>query len=344
MSFFPSPVPSETYQSATCPRYGYHPPPLTPKLSQQHDDEWTVASTTRDQDRPTLQASAWLPEGPRGLGLLPFQAMSDQTFHEDFTMFEHTSTDIHSPWMTEFAASDPPSMNAGPLRKDSGNESCDPYSTLLPRAAWDLRPPGSVTAYDTSPSRSDYSPSSRPSAISSPYTRSEGYIRAIGSPQIKIEEPQIPFPQGIHPMPDHSSLEQTLLVNPSDLMHQSPIPIEERLRTYLAPSSSSDVGEYKSPIARPNHRKASSCENFRTEIFQSRKKRGHTRKENATCSCKICGKLFQRTYNLKAHLEIHDTNRAQPYECQYGGCDKRFVRRTDLVRHEKSVSLFTRIY
>jgi uncharacterized Zn-finger protein len=89
---------------------------------------------------------------------------------------------------------------------------------------------------------------------------------------------------------------------------------------------------------RPAHRRAYSYEDVRAENRDERKKRGFTRPEDANCSCRKCGKLFQRSYNLKAHLETHDPHRSQPHMCTYPRCNKRFVRRTDLVRHEQSVS------
>ncbi|KAF2162521.1 hypothetical protein M409DRAFT_69100 [Zasmidium cellare ATCC 36951] len=70
-----------------------------------------------------------------------------------------------------------------------------------------------------------------------------------------------------------------------------------------------------------------------------RPKRGYTTHANSTCHCDKCGKLFQRSYNLKAHMDTHDPHREQPHACHYPGCKRRFVRRTDLIRHERSVHL-----
>jgi len=70
---------------------------------------------------------------------------------------------------------------------------------------------------------------------------------------------------------------------------------------------------------------------------RTRIRRNPTTPENANFTCDVCGKLFQRSYNHKTHMEIHDPRREFPNPCTYPNCNKKFVRRTDLMRHEKSV-------
>lgn len=67
-------------------------------------------------------------------------------------------------------------------------------------------------------------------------------------------------------------------------------------------------------------------------------KRKRTTNDDPRCQCDICGKHFQRAYNLRAHKETHNPARSQPFACDADGCNKRFVRKTDLSRHVKSVS------
>lgn len=68
-----------------------------------------------------------------------------------------------------------------------------------------------------------------------------------------------------------------------------------------------------------------------------------TREEaNFECDVKGCGKLFSRSYNFKAHMDTHDENREYPFPCQDGECDKKFVRKTDLLRHHQSVHVKVR--
>ena len=66
-----------------------------------------------------------------------------------------------------------------------------------------------------------------------------------------------------------------------------------------------------------------------------------TTKEEANYQCHYdgCGKLFSRSYNYKAHLETHDKNRAYSFPCPVKDCNKKFVRKTDLQRHNASVHL-----
>ncbi|WQF81481.1 Putative Zinc finger C2H2-type [Colletotrichum destructivum] len=57
------------------------------------------------------------------------------------------------------------------------------------------------------------------------------------------------------------------------------------------------------------------------------------------CQVKGCGKLFSRSYNYKAHLDTHDEKREYPFPCSVTDCNKRFVRKTDLQRHNQSVHM-----
>lgn len=66
-----------------------------------------------------------------------------------------------------------------------------------------------------------------------------------------------------------------------------------------------------------------------------------TTKEEANFQCDVkgCGKFFSRSYNFKAHLETHRERRDYPFPCLIGDCAKKFVRKTDLVRHHQSVHM-----
>lgn len=60
---------------------------------------------------------------------------------------------------------------------------------------------------------------------------------------------------------------------------------------------------------------------------------------NYECTVDGCGKLFNRSYNYRAHMETHDADRVHPFICALPDCMKRFRRKTDLQRHHQSVHL-----
>ena len=335
MSWFPSSeLPSNRFSMSPNPGFLDTPPsPERPQQQQQRHQQDEFTGNTIQHGLPIVQGHSWETHGPRGLGLITHPITTAPTYVGQ-------PTNMPFSWPSEFALSQPPTAHPQQLRKDSwSSESCNPLSTLLPGALWDHLQPSalSTAAYDTSPGRSEYSTSSRPSAVSSPYAHSDVFVRRIDSPQVKIENSQDQAVPQIHFQPQY---EQALLVNPEDLMVQPPTSVEERIKTYLGSSSSSDIGDFKPSTERQDRRRAYSSE----DILEDRRKRGYTRPDNANCSCKTCGKLFQRSYNLKAHMETHDPDRSHPHTCEYEGCEKRFVRRTDLLRHEQSVSLCGFVY
>ena len=81
-------------------------------------------------------------------------------------------------------------------------------------------------------------------------------------------------------------------------------------------------------------------------VNRVKKKRQRTTPEEATHECRVCGKLFKRSYNWKSHMETHNPERKYPHPCtaMHGNqpCSKRFQRKTDLDRHYDSVHLKAR--
>lgn len=82
-----------------------------------------------------------------------------------------------------------------------------------------------------------------------------------------------------------------------------------------------------------------------SSVTRTKKKRQRTTPEEATHECRVCGKLFKRSYNWKSHMETHNPERKYPHPCTAtvgnGTCTKKFQRKTDLDRHFDSVSNFT---
>ncbi|KAK3174307.1 hypothetical protein OEA41_001551 [Lepraria neglecta] len=81
-------------------------------------------------------------------------------------------------------------------------------------------------------------------------------------------------------------------------------------------------------------------------VNRIKKKRQRTTPEEATHDCRVCGKLFKRSYNWKSHLETHNPERKYPHPCTAMAgntpCTKKFQRKTDLDRHYDSVHLKAR--
>ncbi|KAI9752852.1 MAG: hypothetical protein M4579_005467, partial [Chaenotheca gracillima] len=99
-----------------------------------------------------------------------------------------------------------------------------------------------------------------------------------------------------------------------------------------------------SPSSTTSGRARSASGSFITNVARTRKRRQLTTAAEANHECRICGKLFGRSYNFKAHMETHDPSRTYPHPCTVGKCGKKFVRKTDLTRHHQSVHMKQRNY
>ena len=280
---------------------------------------------------------AWQSHEPRGLGFMPMPVSGSLMDHTQLTP---SAGPVGMPfaWPSEFSSAQSLRTSANMMRKDSWSEGCDPMSTLLPTAPmWDQS--AMSQAEYQSPERSEYSTSTHASCMSSPYAHSDSLLRTAGSPLVKLENQSDYMPGQLHYIPESAPFGQSLLVRPGDLVTHPPAIQHQSATSPILASNHTDM-DCKPDISslRPDNRRAFSSEDYRSADFDDRPKRGFTKPETANCHCDQCGKLFQRSYNLKAHLETHDPNRSHPHACDYIDCDKHFVRRTDLVRHEQSAS------
>ena len=100
--------------------------------------------------------------------------------------------------------------------------------------------------------------------------------------------------------------------------------------------------EFRNPLSENAHSKFDAAPVL-PSVNRIKKKRQRTTPEEATHECRVCGKLFKRSYNWKSHLETHNPERKYPHPCTHkvGSqlCTKKFQRKTDLDRHVDSVSL-----
>lgn len=343
MSFFPSPDPQKLRSNAfvtNAPFYVQTPP--TPTHSQPSPSRHALPSSTQGHFYGTdSQSMTWSSHEASGLGLIPMSMPTSRVGSYPATSAESMSMSFV--WPSEFATSGPSGGSIEAMRKDSWTGSCDPMSTLLPSApVWEPQNMSSAE-FHHSPGRSEYSTSTQASCMSSPYANSDAYLRPTASPMVKLEDQSEHASQRLHYIPESTPFDQSMIVNPGDLVTHAPsLPYRSAMGS-IVPSSAIDLDDEETDVkpiissTRPPNRRAFSSEDYKEGILDDRPKRGFTSRETANCACDQCGKLFQRSYNLKAHMETHDPHRNHPHVCDYIDCDKRFVRRTDLVRHEQSV-------
>lgn len=354
MSFFPTADP-EKLRAAMAQQYAYYQMTATGPQSgpsqQPHgyNDEqhtqggWPVVGSSAPDTFATSQPMVWPYQNTHGLALdmmtTPTQGMFDSQYPTP------TSSHIPPMWSTSPGMPIQPTSYPEYAPQRPAMEDCYPLAGQLPNATtWPTtqqETPTFVPVYN-SPGRSDYSTSSHQSLVeSSPYAHSDSCYQLQSPPYIKVEDVSEAHRPRLYSVPGSMPLDHPSHVNPGDV-YTSPPPSagdQAALSSSSFSSKSEDEEDVKpfTMFQRPRTRRAVS-EDSSVSKGDHRTKRGYTTDANSTCHCEKCGKLFQRSYNLKAHMDTHDPHREQPHACHYPGCKRRFVRRTDLIRHERSVS------
>jgi len=160
-----------------------------------------------------------------------------------------------------------------------------------------------------------------------------------GSPEIKRERYEVPvdeyFPAA-HMVKQPNSLPQSVAPRHTSRIMDA-VTIKQE---HVLPSMMYQFPNYEqsSPSPLRKRESADTADDDDESEETRRRRRNYTTEANAKCRCNLCGKLFQRTYNLKAHQDTHNPHREMPFPCRIQGCNKRFVRKTDLTRHHMSVS------
>jgi len=174
---------------------------------------------------------------------------------------------------------------------------------------------------------------------------------SVFTPIVKLESPHEWLPLNDGNISPHSVMRQQPLTVSPDRLSNSALPYGYE---YQSPTqqkyesvATGEFSEYgarnSSRSAPPERRRTSGRRHLMAGHSQrTRIRRNPTTLENAQYACRYCKKLFQRAYNHKAHLSTHDPNRDRPHRCMHPDCERSFVRKTDLVRHEQSVHLKTR--
>lgn len=210
------------------------------------------------------------------------------------------------------------------------------YDTMAPvpggQPAWERPTMGFSDYQQHSPSRSDGSASTQVSSLSSPYN--------YPSPLIKLEQQPELSPFGGRYAFEHATQpqQQQQPKFPGTGGLQIIAPQSQRPHTTSLVSYGHPAEDVKYDFDAYDLESLSLSGDTRMLNAAGQPKRRLTTPEEAVCSCGICGKLFKRSNNLRTHMKTHD-ERHPMHKCEYGDCSRIFDRKTDLVRHEQSVSL-----
>jgi hypothetical protein len=295
---------------------------------------WSGAGGLSNSLHTTSQSLDWLSDtrwSASDLEQTPTQAMFDPGPHS-----------WHEQAESIFPATSMPEYTRSVANLHQHYSSADMMSSMT---AWDFSA-NHHTAFVPGCDRSSSRSSQASTTASSPYAHSDGYFQASSPPMIKLESPEYGR-SNVYSTPTASLTETQLLhIDPgalltsasSSTLHRSnycPFPSQVKVEQQEHASSLDHERQQRASDSRIQSAVSPDCTSSET-----RTKRGFTTPTTSTCHCESCGRLFQRTYNLRAHMETHDPQREQPFACEYDGCTRRFVRRTDLVRHEQSVSVY----
>ncbi len=192
-------------------------------------------------------------------------------------------------------------------------------------------------------------PSSARSSVSSSYKPTEAYAhngsRFIYTPEVKVEDMNEWYPSaGNDPIIHRALTTQGLSNYSNDISPVTTTPADNPYRAHSDEWPKPAAPGY--PIGLHNTDDCQTSKYVHTPILpgntRMKKKRQRTTPAEATHECRVCGKLFKRSYNWKSHLETHNPERKYPHPCTYEvgdpPCTKKFQRKTDLDRHVDSVS------
>ena len=268
----------------------------------------------------------------RGLGIyeLPLPQHSHQNTVQELPPSPQPSDSwSHSSVVEQdfLQASQPPDICTAafdPFLEPSNNGSNAMMASTSPEA------PGLVFC-QTPPSTNMASHRSSISSSYSPSVRTVGYYE---NNKVKQEDPN-----EWYPAPGNDQVLQRSLTTQGFSHYSNGIsPINGSTDDYWPKPSSAYPADFNE-AARPRLDAAPVL----PSVNRIKKKRQRTTPDEATHECRVCGKLFKRSYNWKSHMETHNPERKYPHPCmEMAGnspCTKKFQRKTDLDRHVDSVGI-----
>ena len=294
-------------------------------------------------ERPSMEQPA------RGLGLYDCQIPQSQGTIQELPpspqqsdSWSHTS--IMEPQEYPQTSQQPPDISSAAFDPFSGYFNNNANSAMMTSSS----PEAPALVFCQTPPSTGM-PSHR-NSVSSAYSPSDSYSQngaEYYTPKVKMEDgPQEWYPSPsndgalrrqltTHGMTTYGSNGVSPITGPADDMYKNPA------TDWTKPA----------PSAFPIELNNSTGEDMRSHfdgapvlpsVNRHRQKRKRTTPEEATHECRVCGKLFKRSYNWKSHMETHNPERKYPHPCTatIGGqpCSKKFQRKTDLDRHHDSVS------
>lgn len=189
------------------------------------------------------------------------------------------------------------------------------------------------------------------SSISSSYASSEasfhGNHEMMYTPKVKVEEPSEWYPSPANEQVLQRSLTTQGLTSYSSGISPASVPAEDLYRTPASEWPRPEMPGYPIGLHNTDDPRRPTFEGppVLPSVTRIKKKRQRTTPEEATHECRVCGKLFKRSYNWKSHMETHNPERKYPHPCTAMNgnvpCTKKFQRKTDLDRHYDSVRFHT---
>ena len=187
------------------------------------------------------------------------------------------------------------------------------------------------------------------SSISSSYAGSEDFSHNHSgftyTPRVKVEDTSEWFSSAGNAHVLQRTLSSQSLSSFSTNISNLDSPTEDLYKTRHADCSKTDSSTYMAELQATSDGRLPrfDAQTILPSVSRIKKKRQRTTPEEATHECRVCGKLFKRSYNWKSHMDTHNPERKYPHPCTAmignSPCTKKFQRKTDLDRHYDSVSL-----